>query len=731
MLHLHDRLHVVLTARDTSVFGDPGASDVDHVVISPSDLLFTPDESHNVLKDRGVDLPPHLLELVQDVTGGFPPLVRAAATVARPFDSDYAQNRELARLALERSIDRYVDREILGDPELAERRELIFTASAARVLTEAALTALTGDDDAARHLRALESAGVLSRSLWPNDDEWQFPRAIRESLMRTVRLESPAGPLRAPGELARWFLSRQEPAQALVHALDAHDWELAMSTLRSNWAELVSQHFQLVREALLLLPADIAEGEPSISAGRELFLRLGSDLTRFPESTPVDADALEALGRTQDASDALAVSSVQSLILRVSGNFAQASELSIRLATLGDTAVEFQNDAVADFLPLLRLQWGITHQLHGNLTRASMEFRRAFTSNRPAGTDFIARNAAGSIALNYALAGELTHAESWLEKEQRYEDASTWISSMVRVGGLVAGALVALDRMEVHVAAKILADLGDLPDDEELWAFAVYAHCQLALVSGTAEQGLDRLHRATAVYDRWFTPCSVAAPLLAAAEAELLSALGQGNEARAAIEGARGQGPWTTIARARVDLSSGNPASALADCARAVVSDCPHPRVRMESALIQAAAHLDLSNKTRARAMLQRAVALSGQTGLVRPYASQPAGRIAQLSELEVALPENWLTATPPPDRAVFPDVIKLIQISDRESAVLAALTESPAVADIAARLYVSQNTVKSQLRSLYRKLGVHSRADALTTAIKLGLLSSGHDADA
>nr|NLD40610.1 response regulator transcription factor [Actinomycetales bacterium] len=44
----------------------------------------------------------------------------------------------------------------------------------------------------------------------------------------------------------------------------------------------------------------------------------------------------------------------------------------------------------------------------------------------------------------------------------------------------------------------------------------------------------------------------------------------------------------------------------------------------------------------------------------------------------------------------------------------------------IAKRLGVSVNTVKSQLRSSYRKLGVSSREEAVTAAIGLGLLTGG-----
>jgi LuxR family transcriptional regulator, maltose regulon positive regulatory protein len=42
---------------------------------------------------------------------------------------------------------------------------------------------------------------------------------------------------------------------------------------------------------------------------------------------------------------------------------------------------------------------------------------------------------------------------------------------------------------------------------------------------------------------------------------------------------------------------------------------------------------------------------------------------------------------------------------------------------EIGSQLYVSLNTVKSHTRSVFRKLGVASRADAVTRGRQLGLL--------
>ena len=45
---------------------------------------------------------------------------------------------------------------------------------------------------------------------------------------------------------------------------------------------------------------------------------------------------------------------------------------------------------------------------------------------------------------------------------------------------------------------------------------------------------------------------------------------------------------------------------------------------------------------------------------------------------------------------------------------------------EIAEQLFVSTNTVKTQARSIYRKLGVSSRAEAVATAGAAGLIETG-----
>jgi LuxR family maltose regulon positive regulatory protein len=71
----------------------------------------------------------------------------------------------------------------------------------------------------------------------------------------------------------------------------------------------------------------------------------------------------------------------------------------------------------------------------------------------------------------------------------------------------------------------------------------------------------------------------------------------------------------------------------------------------------------------------------------------------------------------------VVPGGLDGARLSEREIVVLEAIAESGRVVSAARDLFVSPNTVKTQLRSIYRKLGVDNRLDALAEASRRGLL--------
>jgi LuxR family maltose regulon positive regulatory protein len=68
--------------------------------------------------------------------------------------------------------------------------------------------------------------------------------------------------------------------------------------------------------------------------------------------------------------------------------------------------------------------------------------------------------------------------------------------------------------------------------------------------------------------------------------------------------------------------------------------------------------------------------------------------------------------------------------LSERELVVLRLLATRLSTPEISQELHVSVNTVRTQVRAIYRKLAVSSRTEAVTQARQLGLLpGSAHAA--
>ena len=73
------------------------------------------------------------------------------------------------------------------------------------------------------------------------------------------------------------------------------------------------------------------------------------------------------------------------------------------------------------------------------------------------------------------------------------------------------------------------------------------------------------------------------------------------------------------------------------------------------------------------------------------------------------------------------PSATLLAPLTEREQRILRYLPTMLSNAEIGAEVFVSLNTVKTHLRSIYRKLDAsRGRADAVDRARRLGLLPSG-----
>lgn len=112
---------------------------------------------------------------------------------------------------------------------------------------------------------------------------------------------------------------------------------------------------------------------------------------------------------------------------------------------------------------------------------------------------------------------------------------------------------------------------------------------------------------------------------------------------------------------------------------------------------------------------------------LERQLRSHPSGWTAELLELTRPLASFPTlfgpTTAAPGERVELPDGVIAPVLSPRERDVLNELARGSTYADIAANLFVSENTVKTHVSSLYGKLSVNRRSAALAAARTMHLL--------
>lgn len=68
--------------------------------------------------------------------------------------------------------------------------------------------------------------------------------------------------------------------------------------------------------------------------------------------------------------------------------------------------------------------------------------------------------------------------------------------------------------------------------------------------------------------------------------------------------------------------------------------------------------------------------------------------------------------------------------LTDREAEILALITQGKSNAEVAALTFLSPNTVKSYIRSIYRKIGAGSRTQAVLWGIDNGFAPDHHRID-
>jgi len=198
----------------------------------------------------------------------------------------------------------------------------------------------------------------------------------------------------------------------------------------------------------------------------------------------------------------------------------------------------------------------------------------------------------------------------------------------------------------------------------------------------------------------------------------------------------RGSGE-ALAALASLHLVEGNARAAVE--ALAPVLDGSAPVLRdftvIQALLLEAQAYERLGEPRAAEAAIERALDLAEPEALVFPFVMvrpqellerHPHHRTAHAALLADIL--DVLAGSSLPARSGAPPALQE-ELSEGELRVLRYLPSNLSAPEIAAELYLSTSTVKTHMRHIYAKLGVHRRTEAVARARELGQLgpSSRH----
>lgn len=288
---------------------------------------------------------------------------------------------------------------------------------------------------------------------------------------------------------------------------------------------------------------------------------------------------------------------------------------------------------------------------------------------------------------------------------------------------------MAVDRHELGRAEDLLEETARAPAgtrDPVPAAARAIAASRLLLDRGEARAAVEATNLAA--------PAAVASPWVASHAAVVASAAhladGRPDSAAEALRGVFGEQAVCAVEAAAIQIAAGR-----TDAAVRLLDDIPAdgrsgPAVTVGAALVKARAAAEAGDAVTARKLVARALLDARRDRLRRPFLRagawiRPLLASAPLHELA----QGWLSPGPPrrggerlrPEPGPLPLVA--VELSGRERDVLQRLARMMSTEEIAADLYVSVNTVKTHLKSVYRKLAVNRRNDAVRRARDLGLL--------
>ena len=703
--------------------------------IRAGDLAFNIAEAGLLMAQYRAEISADSLECLTRRTEGWAAGLRLAAI---SMDTHPDPDQFVKELVTEDSaLTAYLVEEVLST-QPPQAQEVLLSTSILEQVSAEAVSELLGNQQTAGILPDLARANTF---LQPIGSGWyRYHPLFAEVLRLKLRLKHPERVADLHRRAARFYERNGSLTTAVRHAASAGDWQLAARMVIGNLAisEIIEpQRGQTLASEFLSIPDSGAWDEPQpylVLAGARLaagerescaaaLATAETILTRLPAEQEIPARLTAAILR-------LAVS-------RQSGDLPLAAAAQGRaeaLASMIPGDILARHPGIRAHLLAAR---GAVELWSGHLDEAVCTLGSGAAAATPPAAGFEQAGCLGYLALAESLRGGLRRAAELAAKAAVAVTAGGPHPPVRRSNpaAAIALALVHLERNELRETHSLLeqadAALAASPD-KLAGALAWLVAARAGLAEGRAQVTAQCVAKARSGWrvpdwlDQRLTQVESHACLAAGHVQAALAAAG-----RTDLDSS----PEAAIMHARAWAAAGDASNTRRALAPALAAHTGVPeQVRLQAWLIDAQVSYQSGNRARGHRSLASALRLAGREQFRLPFVMER-GWIQRALERDPELARSYqrLLApavrhdqVPAPLNAPVPGqpaMVVVEPLTEREREVLRHVSDMLNTAEVASEMYISINTVKTHLKSIYRKLAASHRREAVRRAQQLGLI--------